>query len=84
METSVVIATIASPIVALLVGAGQIGIIYWGLHQMDRAARSRSTQVDQICDGMRAQSKALEDMGAGLREQSAGLRELLKRTEPSM
>ena len=75
--TAIEVATIATPVVALIVGAGQCGLIYWGLRQMSKAAESRSTQVDEICTGMRTQGKALEDMGAGIRE-------LLNRTQPTM
>ena len=77
METSVVVATIASPIVALLVGTGQILVICWGLREMRKAAEDRSKMAKD-------QGLLLAEIGAGLREQSAGLRELLKPTESSM
>lgn len=82
--TAVEIAAIASPIVALVVGAGQYGLIYWGLRQMSKAAESRSTQVDEICAGMQTSSKALEKQGKALEDMGAGIRELLNRTQPTM
>lgn len=65
------IATIASPIVALLVGAAQVGVIVWGLREMRNAAKDRTKQVD-------AQTELLAEIGKGIREQSAGLRETVE------
>ena len=76
-ETMVFVATIASPIVALLVGTGQILAIYFGLREMSKANKDRAKIVND-------QGLLSAEICAGLREQSAGLRELLNRTEPSM
>ena len=73
METAVVFATVASPIVALLVGAGQILAIYFGLREMSKANKDRAKIVND-------QGLLSAEICAGLREQSAGLQELLKRT----
>ena len=55
------IGMLIGPLVALIVGMGQCALIYWGLRQVDQASKIRSRQVDK-------QGKALEDMGAGIRE----------------
>ena len=67
MDTVVAVAAIASPAVALLVGAGQCGLIWWGLSEMRKAAEDRTRQVDAQVRMLDKQGKALE--------------ELLKRTE---
>ena len=62
METAVVFATVASPIVALLVGTGQILAIYFGLREMSKANKDRAKIVNdqgllsaEICADLREQ-----------------------------
>ena len=61
-------AEIAGVIVGGCVGFGQIGVIVWGLRQMNRAADRRDRQLD-------AMTGALERQGAVLAE-------LLRRSAP--
>lgn len=60
-------------VVAAGVGLVQCGLIVWGLWMMREAGERRDRQLDR-------QEQALEDIGAGIREQSAGIRALLERT----
>ncbi len=50
--------------VAFLVGIAQCGLIYYGLLRMEKTGQRRDAQLDR-------QAKVLEDIGAGIREQSA-------------
>ena len=77
LVSAVTMGELSGSIVALVVGAGQCGLIFWGLRQMSKASEIRNKQVDD-------QGEALREMGNALREQSAGIRELLERTGPSM
>ena len=77
LVSAVTMGELSGSIVALVVGAGQCGLIFWGLRQMSKASEIRSKQVDN-------QGEALREMGNALRDQSAGIRELLERTGPSM
>ena len=55
--------------VALIVGMVQCGLIAWGISMMRESTKSRE-----------ATNQMLADIGAGIREQSAGIRALLERT----
>jgi len=55
--------------VALIVGMVQCGLIAWGIWVMRGSNKSRD-----------ATNQMLADIGAGIREQSAGIRALLERT----
>ena len=55
--------------VALIVGMAQCGLIAWGIWVMKGSNKSRDA-INQM----------LADIGAGIREQSAGIRALLERT----
>ena len=70
------VAAIASPVVVLLVGTGQCGLIWWGLRQMRDAAKDRSKMTYD-------QGKLLAEIGDGIQSQSEGIRALLERSQPS-
>ena len=62
------VAMLIGPMVALLVGMGQIGMIWWGLRQMKEASRDRSKMAYD-------QGRALEKACAGIDETLKLLRE---------
>lgn len=53
---------------SLLISVCQLGLIAWGILSMRGSNTSRDAQL-----------KVLEDIGTGIREQSAGIRALLER-----
>ena len=63
------IADFAQVMATLLVGGGQIGLIWWGLEQMKQASQDRNRQLDL--------------MEARQQQQSDVLAELLRRSNPS-
>ena len=58
----------------VMVGFLQCGLIYSGLRLIEKTAARRDKQIDQ-------HGKGLEDIAVGLREQSAGIRALLERSQ---
>ena len=50
---------------------GQLLVIFYGLKRMEQTGTRRDKQIDQ-------QGKVLEDIAAGIREQSASLREVVE------
>ena len=62
-------ATLAGPLVALIVGAAQCALIWYGIQAMKASNESRGQQ-----------GEALAALVEGLRDQSAGIRELLERS----
>ena len=58
---------VASVVITALVGLAQCGLIGYGLWLMRQTGERRDRQLDR-------QEQALEDIGAGIREQSAGIR----------
>ena len=84
-------AEVASLWVSAIVGFGQIGVIMWGLSQMNTASEQRNRQLDLMESAQREQAArqnaALEQQGEALRQQGEALRqqgevlaELLRRT----
>jgi hypothetical protein len=56
-----------------MIGAGQIGLIWYGLRRMSVASEQRDRQLDQ-------QGEALGEISRGLTQQSEVLAELLRRS----
>ena len=48
------IAELIGPLVALVVGMGQIGMIWWGIAQMHRASEHRDHQHEESMTALRA------------------------------
>ena len=95
--SAVEIATIAQPLVAALVGAGQIAVIWYGIRAMiganqDRAdgaaEAARRADQRQSEDARRADQRHAETMAAlamqaaALETQTAALETLIERTAP--
>lgn len=59
-------------------------LIAWGLWLMTKASRNRSREIDELARTFRQQGETLRQQGEGqveaLRQQSAALAELLRRT----
>ncbi len=64
-----------------IVGLIQCGLIGYGLWIMHRGNADRAEQVKFQQKYQEQQGAVLADIGAGLREQSAGIRELLRDRE---
>ena len=45
-----------------LIGFGQIGVIVWGLRQMDKASEARNRQLDQQDVALRQQGEVLAEL----------------------
>ena len=73
-------AEIAALFVSAAVGFGQIGLIAWGLRQMNKASEARNRQLDQQDIALREQGQALGKIGQALDHQGQVLAELLRRT----
>ena len=60
----------------------QLCLIAYGLHLMAKTGRRRDKQIDlqhrETLDRFERQEKALEEIGLGIREQSASLREVVE------
>ena len=67
-QASVVIAG-----VQLLLSAGGLGCIVWGLKQMQQAGRRRDSEIDKL-------GQAMSQIGQALERQGRALEELLRRT----
>lgn len=63
----------AAVFVSAVVGFEQIGVIMWGLSQMNQASEERNRQLDQ-------QGETLGKIGQALDRQGEVLAELLRRT----
>ena len=62
--TAAEIATVASPIVAAVVGLGQCGLIWYGIRQMGKATDQRDKREDQRhAEAMRALEVLIERTG---------------------
>ena len=72
LETAVAVATIASPIVAALVGAAQVAVVAWGIRVMTRAQDARADRED---------ARHRESMEA-LRALIHGMETVIARTAP--
>ena len=78
-QASVVIAG-----VQLLVSAGGLACIVWGLAQMQQAGRRRDAEIDKLGHALEQQGAALgqavRQIGQALERQGRALEELLRRT----
>ena len=78
--TAFEIATLATSVV---IGFGQIGIVWYGIHAMTRAterraaeARDEARRASRVADQRHAEAmQALREQGTALREQGAAFRE---------
>ena len=61
------IAELIGPLVALVVGMGQIGIIGWGIAQMRRASEHRDQQHEENMTALRTLIEALIERTASKR-----------------
>ena len=68
-----VTAQYVSAVISAVIGAGQIGLIWYGLRRMSVASEQRDRQLDQ-------QGEALGEISRGLTQQSEVLAELLRRS----
>ncbi len=59
----------------IIIGFAQCYLIYMGLQRMEATGRRRDQQLEQ-------QGNILAEIGAGLRETGAGIKEVLERTAP--
>ena len=57
----------------------QLGLIYYGLRRMEQTGQRRDRQLDEMLRQSEESRVALREIGAGIREQSAGIRALLER-----
>ena len=82
---------LASLIAQILIGAGQIGIVYYGISRMMQANDSRAQAAQQqerenvrrhteTMAALQDQSQALRDQGQALRDQGQALQALIART----
>ena len=55
-------AEVAALIVSGLVGFGQIGVIVWGLRQMNQASKDRNRQLDIMEARQQQQGEALAEL----------------------
>ena len=68
METAVQLAQVVSPLVALIVGITQCGLIWYGLKQMEKSSAIRTQQSNELIAGLRDSNTALRQV---LQNQSA-------------
>jgi len=73
-------AEIAAVFVSAVVGFGQIGVIMWGLSQMNKASEERNRQLDQQGETLGKIGQALDRQGVALERQGEVLAEVLRRT----
>ncbi len=70
--------------VQLLVSAGGLACLVWGLRQMQQAGRRRDREIDKLGHALEQQGAALgqavRQIGQALERQGRALEELLRRT----
>ena len=83
LETAVAVATIASPIVAAMVGAAQVAVVAWGIWVMTRAqdAREDARAAREDARAAREDARHRESMEA-LRALIHGMETVIARTAP--
>ena len=71
----------------ILVSLAQLGAIFWGIAVMrssnanrEASLKAQNDQHTETMAALHAQGQVFADIGASLREQSAGIRALLERT----